>query len=107
MSPYQKRGRQRRLQYALDGLTDWADLWGMEFNVQKCKTMHVGLNNPRHGYSMDGSQLEKTEEERDLGVIMTRKLQPGQKCAKAARTAHMVLGQIGRAFHFREISMSL
>ena len=33
MSPYQKRGRQRRLQYALDGLTDWADLWGMEFNV--------------------------------------------------------------------------
>ena len=74
----------------------------MEFNVQKCKTMHVGHNNPRHEYSMGNSRLETTEEERDLGVIMSRKLKPGQQCAKAARMAQMVLGQIGRAFHFRD-----
>ena len=82
-----------RLQAALDALTDWADRWGMAFNVQKCKTMHVGFNNPGYEYSMDGKKLETTEEERDLGVIMSRKLKPGQQCAKAARTAQMVLGQ--------------
>ena len=63
-----------RLQAALDALTDWADRWGMAFNVQKCKTMHVGFNNPGYEYSMDGKKLETTEEERDLGVIMSRKL---------------------------------
>ena len=91
-----------RLQAALDALTDWADRWGMAFNVQKCKTMHVGFNNPGYEYSMDGKKLETTEEERDLGVIMSRKLKPGKQCAKAARTAQMVLGQIARAFHFRD-----
>ena len=74
----------------------------MAFNVQKCKTMHVGFNNPGYEYSMDGKKLETTEEERDLGVIMSRKLKPGKQCAKAARTAQMVLGQIARAFHFRD-----
>ena len=34
--------------------------------------------------------------------IMSRKLKPGKQCAKAARTAQMVLGQIARAFHFRD-----
>ena len=92
----------RKLQSALDELTRWADRWGMAFNVQKCKIMHVGHSNPHHEYSMGGGKLETTEEERDLGVIMSRKLKPGPQCAKAARTAQMVLGQISRAFHYRD-----
>ena len=51
---------------------------------------------------MGGGKLETTEEERDLGVIMSRKLKPGPQCVKAARTAQMVLGQISRAFHYRD-----
>ena len=91
-----------RLQAALDELTGWADKWGMAFNVQKCKVMHVGRANPGHMYTMCNKQLETTEEERDIGVIMSNKLKPGPQCAKAARTAQAVLGQIGRAFHFRD-----
>jgi hypothetical protein len=30
------------LQQALDILCEWADEWGMSFNVAKCKIMHVG-----------------------------------------------------------------
>ena len=92
----------RKLQAALDSLTGWADQWGMAFNIQKCKIMHVGHSNPGHEYTMRGTKLEETEEERDLGVIMSRKLKPGPQCAKAARTAQMVLGQLARAFHFRD-----
>ena len=92
----------KRLQEALDSLTNWADRWGMAFNVQKCKIMHVGHTNPGHEYTMSGTRLEDTEEERDLGVIMSRKLKPGPQCAKAARTAQSVLGQLARAFHFRD-----
>ena len=92
----------RRLQAALEGLTNWADLWGMSFNVQKCKVMHVGHTNPGHDYHMSDVNLATTKEERDLGVIMSRNLKPGPQCAKAARTAQMVLGQLARAFHFRD-----
>ena len=91
-----------RLQAALDGLVDWATQWGMAFNVQKCKVMHVGRGNPKYGYTMSGQLLAETEEERDLGIIMSRTLKPSNQCAKAAKTASMVLGQITRAFYYRD-----
>ena len=88
------------LQEALLKLERWADRWGMEFNVSKCKVMHFGRNNPRHNYTMKGRLLEKTEEERDLGVVTTANAKPAAQCAKATRTAQAVLGQISRPFHF-------
>ncbi len=33
-----------KLQEALDCLCDWADKWGMSFNISKCKVMHVSRN---------------------------------------------------------------
>jgi hypothetical protein len=45
------------LQRALDMLCDWAEKWGMSFNVQKCKIMHVGKNNPCYEYTMRGTKL--------------------------------------------------
>ncbi len=42
------------LQEALDKLSNWADRWGMEFNVNKCKVIHVGHNNKKHTYTMKG-----------------------------------------------------
>jgi ribonucleases P/MRP protein subunit RPP40 len=38
------------LQRASDLLCNWAKKWGMSFNVQKCKIMHVGKNNPCYEY---------------------------------------------------------
>jgi hypothetical protein len=89
------------LQTALDGLVDWAERWGMQFNVKKCKVMHLGRRNPQYTYRMGGVELTKTEEERDLGVTTTCQLKPSAQCAKAARAAQAVLGQITRAFHYR------
>ena len=74
----------------------------MAFNLAKCKVMHIGHRNPRYEYSMQNTPLEVTEEERDLGVITSSKLKPGAQCTKAAKTAQAVLGQIARAFHFRD-----
>ncbi len=92
---------QKNLQTALDGLVEWAEKWGMQFNVKKCKVMHLGRQNPQYAYSMGGVTLTKTEEERDLGVITTSQLKPSVQCAKAARAAQLVLGQITRSFHYR------
>jgi hypothetical protein len=51
----------RELQDTLNRLCEWADMWGMAFNVQKCHVMHVGRNNPRAEYSMNGVKLDTTE----------------------------------------------
>jgi len=90
------------LQQALDKLCEWSEKWGMEFNVKKCKVMHLGYNNPGHSYSMNNQQLSATEEERDIGVCVARNLKPSSQCALAARTAQTVLSQLSRAFHYRD-----
>jgi hypothetical protein len=51
---------------------------------------------------MGGQQLEETEEERDIGVSVTRTLKSAAQCGKAARTGQTVLGQLSRAFHYRD-----
>ena len=92
----------KKLQKALEELSNWASTWGMAFNVKKCKVMHFGSRNPKHQYTMGGQVLEVTEEERDIGVMVTNNLKPSAQCSKAARTAKAVLGQISRAFHYRD-----
>jgi hypothetical protein len=91
-----------KLQRALDSLCDWADKWGMSFNLAKCKVMHVGTHNPGYEYFMRGVRLEETEEERDIGVAVTKNLKPSSQCSKAAGRASSVLGQLRRNFHYRD-----
>jgi ribonuclease P/MRP protein subunit RPP40 len=50
----------QELQSTLDKLCDWADTWGMSFNVEKCKVMHNGRSsNPEREYKMRGKNLTK------------------------------------------------
>ena len=92
----------KKLQEALDQLWRWADRWEMRFNVEKCHVLHLGRHNPRHKYTMNGIQLEVSEKEKDIGVIISENLKPTTHCEKAARTAMAVLHQILRAFSYRD-----
>merc|ERR1739842_264510 len=40
------------LQRDLDRTKEWANKWKMEFNVEKCKIMHLGKANPKHTYTI-------------------------------------------------------
>ena len=62
------------LQEDLQELHNWATKWKMAFNVSKCKVMYLGDNNPKHEYRLNGTVLEETVEERDLGVLVDNKL---------------------------------
>jgi len=90
------------LPQALDSLTVWATTWGMQFNIAKCKVMHLGIGNARQDYTMEGQVLTKTEVERDVGVMVSDSLKPAAQCAKAAKPASGVLAQILRTFHYRD-----
>jgi hypothetical protein len=98
----EKEEDRRKLQQALDCLCDWADKWGMAFNLAKCKIMHVGRQNPQFEYFMRGEKINTTEEERDIGVAVTKNLKPAAQCSKAAGRAMAVLHQIRRNFHYRD-----
>ena len=91
-----------KLQEDLNGFSKWARDWQMQFNVGKCKVIHLGSSNPRNKYVMDGEELGAVEEEKDLGVLVHQSLKPGVQIAAAAKKANQVLGQILRAFTYRD-----
>lgn len=90
------------LQQCLDNLVAWAEAWGMQFNIDKCKVMHIGRTNPTHKYYMGGVELTTVEKEKDIGVLMHRTIKPSLQCAESARLANVILGQIARSFHYRD-----
>ena len=42
----------------------------MEFNVKKCKIVHVGHSNPGYKNEINGGELQEIYEEEDIGVIV-------------------------------------
>jgi len=46
----------------------------LAFNIDKCKVMHLGFNNPQTNYDMDATQLQEVSDERDLGIIVSADL---------------------------------
>ena len=91
-----------RLQRDLLNLCNWSQDWLMLFNVDKCKVMHMGLNNSKANYEMNGKYLEEVTKERDLGVIFQNDLKCSRQCLKAVNTANKVLGMIKRSFSVRD-----
>ena len=89
------------LQSCLNSLVDWASTWCMEFNVAKCKVLHVGRDNKEFNYSMKGLPLVEITQERDIGVLINKKLKPSSQRAESARRANTVLGQVSKAFPYR------
>jgi len=49
----------------LHKLVSWSVDWQMLFNIDKCKVMHLGYNNPKVHYVMGTSQLQAATEERE------------------------------------------
>ena len=88
----------RQLQDDLDRVVEWAKKWKMEFNVDKCKVMHLGLNNPRRSYNMGDTSLQASEEERDLGVLIDHQLDFGKHIRTIVGRANRVLGMIRVSF---------
>ena len=96
-----------KMQHDIDELLKWADTWQMEFNAKKCKIMHFGRTNPHFSYCMGGyapagTLLEVVSEEKDIGVIVCDSLKPSSQCAKAAKKANCILGQMSRSFLYRD-----
>ncbi|XP_065645292.1 uncharacterized protein LOC136075783 [Hydra vulgaris] len=98
------------LQSDIDQAIKWSHKWLMFFNVEKCKTMHVGRGNRNSNqvYSMTNTEgtrrnLEETETERDLGIRISNDLKVRAQVESAVSVAYYKLGLLKEVFRSRSI----
>ena len=93
------------LQRDIDAMMEWARKWEMEFNLDKCKALHVCRLNKRYQYRIGDGCLAEAKEEKDLGVWIGDDLKPVAQCKRAAKAANSALGLITRCFHYQTKSV--
>ena len=91
-----------RLQEDLNKVVEWSKNWQMQFNVGKCKVMHLGRGNEEWNYVVNKQILEVVKEEKDLGIIITDDLKVSAQCGAAYSKANRMLGLIKRTFNSRD-----
>ncbi|CAM4564916.1 unnamed protein product [Lepidochelys kempii] len=90
------------IQEDLDDLVNWNNNNRMKFNSEKCKVMHLGINNKNFYYKLGMHHLEVTEEEKDLGVLVDHGMTMSRQCDMAVKKANAVLGCIRRGISSRD-----
>src|SRR3989441_8033171 len=68
----------------------------MPFNVSKCCVMHVGKKNAKEVYQIDGKEIGKVKEIKDLGVFFTEGCKPTVNCNRVSKSANKIMGLIRR-----------
>ncbi|CAM5108569.1 unnamed protein product [Natator depressus] len=90
------------LQEDLDDLVNWSNCNRMKFNSEKCKVMHLGIKNKNFSYKLGTHQLQVTEEEKDLGILVYHRMTMSRQCDVAVKKANAVLGCIRRGISSRD-----
>ena len=89
------------LQSDIDSMYKWSQLWQMDFNVIKCYIISFTRSkNPiLFDYTMNGVPLQRVDEIRDLGVIITSSLSWNNHIdniiSKAARISGLIKRTLG------------
>ncbi|CAM4653297.1 unnamed protein product [Lepidochelys kempii] len=89
------------IQEDLDDLVNWSNRNRMKFNSEKCKVMHLGINNKNISYKLGMHQLEVTEE-KDCGVLVDHRMTLSHQYDMAVKKANAVLGCIRRGISSRD-----
>jgi len=79
----------------------FSEMFLMEFNVDKCKVMHVGNTDASGTYYMEESELTDVTSENDLGVWISADMKCSKQCIYAFNKATRVLGMIKRTITLR------
>ena len=89
------------LQNDVLALFEWSRVWQLNFNVSKCKTLHIGRTNPCHNYYTDSQKLTTltvTTSEKDLGVMFDQHLSFDLHIHECVNRANRMMGIIFRSF---------
>ena len=109
--PIQTPADIKTLQQDLNNLVDWADIWQLRFNADKCKIIHLGRTNPQSHYTMrftnstEQVTLEPSEVEKDLGVLVDQELKFSKHIEVQVNKANKILGLIRRSYQYLDAHM--
>uniref|UniRef100_A0A4W3GR14 Reverse transcriptase domain-containing protein n=1 Tax=Callorhinchus milii TaxID=7868 RepID=A0A4W3GR14_CALMI len=98
-----------QLQADIHRMVEWADMWQMDFNVDKCEVIHLGRKNDRRQYRLGSSILRGVNVQRDLGVQVSKSLKVAGQVDNAVKKAFGVLSFISRGIEYksREVMVNL
>lgn len=91
-------GDRLKIQDDINKLSSWGKDWDMTYNVNKCKVVHLGNNNPKFSYKLNDILIQEVDQEKDLGVLIDYKFKFNEQCAVAAKRGNQLLGIISRNF---------
>lgn len=93
------------LQRDLNSLVNWSSTWQLRFNEDKCKVLQMGHKNKGYKYNMKSRdnttvELQSTEMERDLGIIIDKSLKFSNQVETQVNKANKILGLIRRSYEY-------
>ena len=77
---------------------EWSAMWQLPLNISKCKILHIGQYNPRYCYKMDGMDIVKVNEGKDLEVLIDCNLKFHSQHSAAVNKANRLLDLIKQTF---------
>ena len=90
------------VQHDLDSAVLWADTWQLNFNVDKCSTLHFGYGNENNIYHIREQQITATESQKDLGVIISQNLRFSKHVSHIVKQAEKMLAVLKRTIVTRD-----
>ena len=78
----------------MDNLIKWSNEWQIKFNESKCCVVHIGNNNDKKDYVMNGVNLFKSTAEKDLGVLVDENLSFNEHVNAVTKKANQIAGMI-------------
>ena len=97
----------QQLQMDINKIYDWSLRWKLEFNAKKCHVMEIGKSKrrPRWDYKMEEVVIKKSNEEKDLGVIIQDTLSPERHISNIFNNTYRMLTNIRVAFNYMDKNM--
>jgi hypothetical protein len=86
----------------LSSVMEWANKWGMSFNVSKFACLHFGRSNREANYSIEGVGIPNVNAigVKDIGVWVSPDLKSSLHVAAIVRKAQSMLGFVFRTFRY-------
>ncbi|KAJ7395631.1 hypothetical protein BTVI_152738 [Pitangus sulphuratus] len=82
---------QDAIQWDLDKLEKWVHGNLVRFNETKCKVLHLGQSNLQYHYKLVDEKIESSPPEKDLRLVVDRRLDMSQQCVLATQKANCIL----------------
>jgi hypothetical protein len=86
------------LQLVLDRLFDWSVNWMLPINPEKCCVLSIGADIPYGTYHIGGRLLRISQQEKDLGVIVTSDFKSEAETYRKVTSATRLFYAVKRAF---------